>query len=68
MQVNSQKNTARKIAAFGLRLNEGIASRPHGGGLRVGKDGGDIGCRYTPEMIEMCKKALELRAKGIIKF
>ncbi len=31
-------------------------------------DGGDIGCRYTPEMIEMCKIALELRAKGIIKF
>jgi len=37
---------------------------------RIGKasDGGDIGCRYTPEMIEMCQKALELRAKGIIKF
>ena len=31
-------------------------------------DGGDIGCRYTPEMIEMCKIALALRAKGIIKF
>ena len=31
-------------------------------------DGGDIGCRYTPQMIEMCKIALELRAKGIIKF
>lgn len=36
----------------------------------IGKasDGGDIGCRYTPEMIEMCKVALELRARGIIKF
>ncbi|MHC4402715.1 MAG: protein kinase domain-containing protein [Planctomycetota bacterium] len=36
----------------------------------IGKalDGGDIGCRFTPEMIEMCKIALELRAKGIIKF
>jgi len=31
-------------------------------------DGGDIGCRYTPEMLEMLKKALELRKKGIIKF
>jgi len=31
-------------------------------------DGGDVGCRYTPEMIEMCKIALELRAKGIVKF
>jgi len=36
----------------------------------IGKasDGGDIGCRYTPEMLEMLKKALELRKKGIIKF
>ena len=31
-------------------------------------DGGDIGCRYTPEMLEMLKLALELRKKGIIKF
>ncbi|HRT97578.1 MAG TPA: hypothetical protein P5532_24490, partial [Planctomycetota bacterium] len=31
-------------------------------------DGGDIGCRFTPEMIELLEKALELRKKGIIKF
>lgn len=31
-------------------------------------DGGDIGCRYTPEMLEMLKLAFELRRKGIIKF
>ena len=31
-------------------------------------DGGDIGCRYTPEMLEMLEKALELRKKGIINF
>lgn len=36
----------------------------------VGKasDGGDIGVRYTPEMMELCRIALELRAKGMIKF
>jgi hypothetical protein len=36
----------------------------------IGKasDGGDLGCRFTPEMIEMLSLALELRAKGIIKF
>lgn len=36
----------------------------------IGKasDGGDIGCRYTPEMIELCKVALELRRRGMIKF
>ncbi len=31
-------------------------------------DGGDIGCRFTPEMLEMLKLAHELRKKGIIKF
>jgi hypothetical protein len=31
-------------------------------------DGGDIGCRFTPEMLEVLEKALELRKKGIIKF
>jgi hypothetical protein len=45
--------------AFGSRLNERIGSTTNGG---------DIGCRYTAEMIEMCQMALELRAKGIIKF
>jgi hypothetical protein len=36
----------------------------------IGKasDGGDLGVRYTPEMIEIIQKALELRAQGIIKF
>ncbi|MFH1921678.1 MAG: hypothetical protein ABIP48_17575 [Planctomycetota bacterium] len=36
--------------------------------IHKASDGGDVGCRYTPEMIELCQKALELRAKGIIKF
>ncbi len=31
-------------------------------------DGGDVGCRYTPEMIEMITLALQLRRAGIIKF
>ena len=31
-------------------------------------DGGDLGCQYTPEMLEMLKLAFALRAKGIIKF
>jgi len=37
--------------------------------LRTGAGwGGDIGCRFTPEILEMLEKALELRKKGIIKF
>ena len=31
-------------------------------------DGGDLGCRYTPEMTELCKQALELRKQGVINF
>ncbi|MBL7223680.1 MAG: protein kinase [Candidatus Brocadiae bacterium] len=31
-------------------------------------DGGDIGCRYTPEMLKMLALALKLREKGIVKF
>jgi hypothetical protein len=36
----------------------------------IGKasDGGDVGCRYTPQMIEILKLAFELRRRGIIKF
>ena len=31
-------------------------------------DGGDVGCRYTPEMLELCKIAVELAKKHYIKF
>ncbi len=31
-------------------------------------DGGDLGVRYTPEMLDMLKLAFELRQRGIIKF
>ena len=31
-------------------------------------DGGDIGCRFTPEMIELLRRALVLRKRGILKF
>lgn len=36
----------------------------------IGKasDGGDMGCRFTPEMLQMLQLAFELRARGIIKF
>ncbi len=36
----------------------------------IGKasDGGDIGVRWTPEMLEMINVALELRRRGLIKF
>jgi hypothetical protein len=44
--------------------------RPMPGSPCIGKasDGGDIGCRYTPEMTELCQVALELRRRGILKF
>jgi hypothetical protein len=36
--------------------------------LHARSDGGGTGCRFTPEMLEVLEKALELRKKGIIKF
>jgi hypothetical protein len=42
--------------------------KPKSPGTGRAADGGDIGVRYTPEMLEMLKLALELRKKGIIKF
>jgi hypothetical protein len=42
--------------------------RPGSPCLGRASDGGDLGCRYTPEMIELCKVALELCRKGILKF
>ena len=31
-------------------------------------DDGDIGCRYTPEMLELCKRAVEFAQRHFIKF
>jgi serine/threonine protein kinase len=36
--------------------------------LKKASDGGDLGCRLTAEMRELCKQALELRRKGWVKF
>ncbi len=41
---------------------------PNSPGTGRASDGGDVGVRYTPEMIEMVKRILELRARGIIEF
>jgi len=31
-------------------------------------DGGDLGCRYTPEIAELCRQALELRRRKLMDF
>ena len=31
-------------------------------------DGGDVGFRYTPEIMEVLKVAFDLRRRGLIKF
>jgi formylglycine-generating enzyme required for sulfatase activity len=35
---------------------------------RRASDGGDVGCRFTPEMMEMINLALQLRDRGLVKF
>ncbi len=52
----------RDPKAMDYRLKPSSPCRKHA------SDGGDMGCRYTPEMLEMLKRAFELRKKGIIKF
>ena len=58
----SAKPHFRNPEVFDYRL------KPKSPGTGKASDGGDIGVRYTPEMIEVLQKALELREKGIIKF
>ncbi len=52
----------RNLAAFDFHLLPGSPC--------IGKasDGGDIGVRYTPEMIEMCERAWQLKQQGVIQF
>jgi serine/threonine protein kinase len=52
----------RDATNFDYRLRRASPCR------RRASDGGDVGCRYTPEMLEMLKMAFELRKKGLIKF
>jgi hypothetical protein len=62
------QNCFRADPEFSNPLNLDFRLMPTSPCRGKASDGGDIGCRYTPEMIETCKKALELRQQGIIKF
>jgi len=53
---------------FGDPANLDYRLQPTSPCIGKASDGGDIGCRHTPEMIELCQKALELRRQGILKF
>lgn len=35
---------------------------------KKGSDGEDVGCRYTTEMADLAKKAIEFRARGLLPF
>ena len=41
---------------------------PNSPGVEKASDGGDVGCEYSQEMIDLCKQALELRKQFTIKF
>jgi hypothetical protein len=41
---------------------------PSSPGVKQATDGGDLGCRYTPEVTELCRQAVELRKQGAISF
>ncbi len=52
----------RDPANLDFRLAPGSACAGKAG------DGGDLGCRYTPEITELCRQALELRRRKMIEF
>ena len=56
------RSSLRDVCVVGSVVSVGLAWS------RRASDGGDIGCRYTPEMIELCKVALDLRRRGILEF
>ena len=69
--VAQTAHTARCFAAtprFSDPANFDYRLAPGSPGAGMATDGGDIGCRYTPEMLKMRDIVLELRGTGIIKF
>jgi hypothetical protein len=69
-EINAERGTGCVSAnpMFGDPSNLDYRLMPGSPCIGKASDGGDIGCRCTPEMIELCKQALELRRKGILKF
>ncbi|TVS15549.1 MAG: hypothetical protein EA424_15775 [Planctomycetaceae bacterium] len=53
---------------FAAPKNADYRLMPNSPGIGKASDGGDVGVRYTPGMVELIKRALELRARGNIKF
>lgn len=53
---------------FAAPKNADYRLLPNSPGIGKATDGGDIGVRYTPGMVELNKRALELRARGNIRF
>ena len=67
-EIMTLENVKVATVAFRNPANLDYRLVPGSPGTGMAIDGGDIGVRYTPEMIELCRIALELRAKGVIKF
>ncbi len=53
---------------FAAPKNADYRLLPNSPGIGKASDGGDVGVRYTPGMVELIKRAFELRARGNIKF
>jgi serine/threonine protein kinase len=65
-----QESTNCVVAAPRFRdaMDFDFSLLPNSPGAKKASDGGDVGCRYTPEMVELCEQAVELRKQIAIKF
>ena len=61
-------NCATAAPRFRDPINFDFSLMPNSPGVEKASDGGDVGCEYSQEMIDLCKQALELRKQFTIKF
>ncbi len=67
-RARAGKGCFQQPPLFAAPKNADYRLLPNSPGIGSASDGGDVGVRYTPEMVELLKRALELRTRGYIKF
>jgi len=64
----SSTNCATAAPRFRDPIKFDFSLKPNSPGVKKASDGGDVGCEYTQEIIDLCKQALELHKQFTIEF